>query len=215
MQTALAGACRAANPSAEILACANLAEALKKSANEKFVVITGSLYLVGEALELLGLSPAGESERGLNEWSAAAQPASPSDKLAEEFPEAVLILCQRPLTHQGLIIKIKISMAYADTLLPQRRFGETTRPDAWWVQPLVVFLGFSAFIVYSTWAAFQGVSDMKHGVCTYWFGGLHGENGGANYLSPFYSPEFWGISPHAIGKLPSWWPAGRRSRRRF
>ena len=47
----LAGACRAANPSAEILACANLAEALKKSANDEFVVITGSLYLVGEALE--------------------------------------------------------------------------------------------------------------------------------------------------------------------
>ena len=47
-------------------------------------------------------------------------------------------------------------MAYADTLPPQRRFGQTTRPDAWWVQPLLVFLGFSAFIVYSTWAAFQG-----------------------------------------------------------
>jgi len=72
----LAGACRAANPSAEILACANLAEALKKSANEEFVVITGSLYLVGEALELLGLSPAAESERGLNEWSGGTQPAS-------------------------------------------------------------------------------------------------------------------------------------------
>jgi len=72
----LAGVCRAANPSAEILACANLADALKKSANEGFVVITGSLYLVGEALELLGLSPAAESERGLNEWCVAAQSAS-------------------------------------------------------------------------------------------------------------------------------------------
>ena len=103
-------------------------------------------------------------------------------------------------------------MDYADTLPPQRRFGQTTRPDAWWVQPLFVFLGFSAFIVYSTWAAFQGVGDMQataktgHAVCSYWFGGLHGENNGANYLSPFYSPEFWGTSPHAIGKLPSWWP---------
>jgi dihydrofolate synthase/folylpolyglutamate synthase len=69
----LAGACRAANPSAEVLACANLTEALKRSANEEFTVITGSLYLVGEALELLGLSPAAESERGLNEWSASAR----------------------------------------------------------------------------------------------------------------------------------------------
>ena len=70
----LGGACRASHPSAEILACANLAEALKKSANDEFIVITGSLYLVGEALELLGLSPAAESERGLNEWGATVQP---------------------------------------------------------------------------------------------------------------------------------------------
>ena len=38
----------------------------------------------------------------------------------------------------------------------RRRFGETARHDAWWVQPLVVFLGLSTFIVYATWAAFQG-----------------------------------------------------------
>ena len=98
-------------------------------------------------------------------------------------------------------------MAYADTLPKQRGFGETTRPDVWWLQPLAVFLGFSAFIIYSTWAAFQGVSDLHNHVCSYWFGGLHGEHGGANYLSPFYSPEFWGVSPHAIGKLPTWWPS--------
>jgi hypothetical protein len=93
-------------------------------------------------------------------------------------------------------------MDYADTLPPQRPFGQTTRPDAWWVQPLVVFFGFSAFIVYSTWAAFQGVGDIQNHACSYWYGG-----NGANYLSPFYSPEIWGTSPHAIfGKLPSWWP---------
>jgi dihydrofolate synthase/folylpolyglutamate synthase len=72
----LAAACRAANPSAEIFACASLAKALKKSAAGTFIVVTGSLYLVGEALELLGHSPAGGSERGLNEWTEAAQPAS-------------------------------------------------------------------------------------------------------------------------------------------
>jgi hypothetical protein len=95
-------------------------------------------------------------------------------------------------------------MPYADTLPKQRGFGETTRPDVWWLQPLVVFLGFFAFIVYSTWAAFQGVQDIKTGNCSYWFGG-----NGANYLSPFYSPEFWGTSPHAIfgAILPAWWPA--------
>jgi hypothetical protein len=92
-------------------------------------------------------------------------------------------------------------MDYADSLPKQRPFGQTTRPDAWWLQPLAVFLGFSAFIIYSTWAAFQGLHDMKTGVPSYWFGG-----NGADYLSPFYSPEFWGCSPHAIGKLPGWWP---------
>ena len=95
-------------------------------------------------------------------------------------------------------------MAYTDTLPRQRSFGQTVRPDAWWLQPLLVFLGFSAFIVYSTWAAFQGVGDIHNHACSYWYGG-----NGANYLSPFYSPEIWGTSPHAIlgAALPSWWPA--------
>jgi len=40
--------------------------------------------------------------------------------------------------------------------LPNKNsFGETMRADLWWTQPLLVFLGLSAFIVYSTWAAFQ------------------------------------------------------------
>ena len=90
-------------------------------------------------------------------------------------------------------------MAYADTLPPQRPFARTTRPDAWWVQPLFVFLGFSAFIVYSTWAAFNPLHD---GNCAYWFNG-----NGANYLSPFFSPEIFGYSPHALfGGKPAWWP---------
>jgi len=72
----LAATCRASNPSSEILACTNLAEALDKSAGDAFVIITGSLYLVGEALEMLGLSPDAASERGLNEWSGGAQSVS-------------------------------------------------------------------------------------------------------------------------------------------
>ena len=42
---------------------------------DDFIVITGSLYLVGEALELLGLSPAGGGERRLNEWAGVVQSA--------------------------------------------------------------------------------------------------------------------------------------------
>jgi len=74
-------------------------------------------------------------------------------------------------------------------LPPQRSFGETSRPDAWWLQPLAVFLGLGAFIVYSTWAAFQGEFYAS-----------------GNYLSPFYSPEFFGTSHHALfGPKPDWW----------
>ena len=74
----LAKTFRAANPAAEVLVCDSLNEALKKSGSrgrsphqaQDLIVITGSLYLVGEALDLLELSPADAGERGLNDWSA-------------------------------------------------------------------------------------------------------------------------------------------------
>ncbi|MBX3381024.1 MAG: hypothetical protein KF805_13100 [Phycisphaeraceae bacterium] len=91
-----------------------------------------------------------------------------------------------------------------DVRLPQvRKLGETSRTDAWWVQPLLTFLGLAAFIVYSTWAAFQGKNFSYDG-------------GGAHYLSPFYSPLLWdppGMhTGHAwFGEAPSWllsiWPS--------
>ncbi|MFN2446421.1 MAG: succinate dehydrogenase [Vicinamibacterales bacterium] len=75
------------------------------------------------------------------------------------------------------------------TLAP-RGVGATSRRDTWWVTPLVVFVGLSAFVVYATWAAFQG----EH----YTYG---------PYLSPFYAPELFGESPHAwFGPMPGWWP---------
>ena len=83
-------------------------------------------------------------------------------------------------------------MAEARMSLPVvRRFGETARRDPWWVQPVAVFVGLSAFIVYATWAALQGAH--------YHFG---------PYLSPFYSPELFGASEHSwFGQKPSWWPS--------
>jgi len=81
-------------------------------------------------------------------------------------------------------------MAHAQLPVIRRRFGETMRRDAWWIQPAVVFTVFSAFLVYSTWAAFQNAH--------YTYG---------PYLSPFYSPELFGSSPHAwLGPKPEWWP---------
>jgi dihydrofolate synthase/folylpolyglutamate synthase len=67
----LAPACRAANPRAEIIEAKSLAEALKLADRDPLVVIAGSLYLIGEALELLKLSTETPSnERNLNEWTA-------------------------------------------------------------------------------------------------------------------------------------------------
>ncbi len=74
----------------------------------------------------------------------------------------------------------------------------TTRTDAWWLAPAITFVVFSGFIVYVTWAAFQG----RH----YFF---------EPYLSPLYSPVLF-TDPTAIGShpaghawmflWPSWWP---------
>lgn len=81
-------------------------------------------------------------------------------------------------------------MAHAELPLFQNTYGQTSRRDAWWLQPLVIFLVLGTFIVYATWAAFQNAH--------YAYG---------PYLSPFYSPELFGDSPHALfGPKPGWWP---------
>ncbi|HEV8592652.1 MAG TPA: hypothetical protein VGQ55_11155 [Pyrinomonadaceae bacterium] len=80
--------------------------------------------------------------------------------------------------------------------IQRRGFGQTMRKDGWWIQPLLTFLGLGAFVVYSTWAAFQG----NH----YTFG---------PYLSPMYSPLIWEaagqpLSGHSwFGIWPTWIPA--------
>ena len=82
-------------------------------------------------------------------------------------------------------------MAQAELTLKQHGFGQTRRRDLWWLQPLAVFTGLSIFVVYSTWAAFQG---------EYYAVGP--------YLSPMYSPEIFGESSHSwFGPKPAWWPA--------
>lgn len=72
-----------------------------------------------------------------------------------------------------------------------RLFLVTERKDAWWLPSLVSFVVLASFIVYATWAAMQG-SHYTYGP----------------YLSPLYSPELFGTSPHAVfGPPPSWWPS--------
>ena len=76
-------------------------------------------------------------------------------------------------------------------VLPRRSFGQTSRKDNWWVVPLLTFLGLGTFIVYSTWAAFQG----DH----YRFGPVS--------LAVLFAGTF-GDSPHSwFGAKPGLWPA--------
>ncbi|MBM7790965.1 hypothetical protein [Tenggerimyces flavus] len=47
----------------------------------------------------------------------------------------------------------------------------TLRRDRWWISPVITFIGFTAFVVYSTWRAFAN---------EFYYA--------SPYLSPFYSP---------------------------
>jgi len=81
-------------------------------------------------------------------------------------------------------------MATVPVSVVPRGFGRTARQDAWWAVPALVFTVLTAFVVYATWAAFQG-RDYTYGP----------------YLSPFYSPELFGDSAHAwFGARPPFWP---------
>ncbi len=76
-------------------------------------------------------------------------------------------------------------------VLERRGFGETLRRDAWWLPNVPTVVVLSAFLVYATWAAFQN-ANYTHGP----------------YISPFYSPELLGDSPHAwFGPRPAGWPS--------
>ncbi len=79
--------------------------------------------------------------------------------------------------------------------------GRTSRRDAWWLRPLLVVVGLTAFTIYSVLAIAQG-SDY-----------LYTEDG-ARYLSPFYSPDLsdlFGIDPpFSFAFLVVWAPLGLR-----
>jgi len=68
---------------------------------------------------------------------------------------------------------------------------KTLRTDRWWMSPLLVFLGFSAFVVYATIRAFMGRDYYS-----------------SPYLSPFYSPCLGDCVEGAsdFGQPFEWWP---------
>ncbi len=83
-------------------------------------------------------------------------------------------------------------MSSIDVPLERGGFGKTARRDAWWVYPLLTFLGLGAFLVYANWAAFQG----NH----YTYG---------PYLSPMYSPLIFGHPGEDswFGAMPACFPS--------
>jgi hypothetical protein len=78
----------------------------------------------------------------------------------------------------------------------ETRPGTTERTDTWWVAPVATLLGLLGFIIYSSWAAYQG---------KYYFY--------EPYLSPFYSPLLFikagvpggaPLSHSVFGEWPKW-----------
>ena len=83
-------------------------------------------------------------------------------------------------------------MAHAQLPLVRRRFGETMRRDRWWVQP--------GDRLPPALQLHRATPPGRPSRATHYTYGP--------YLSPFYSPELFGDSPHAwFGPKPGWWPA--------
>jgi hypothetical protein len=70
----------------------------------------------------------------------------------------------------------------------------TLRRDKWYIEPLAIFLGLTAFVLDGVWAAFRDS------------GYYAGSSLSRNYLSPYYSPCFTESCPtHTFGFDISWW----------
>jgi hypothetical protein len=81
-------------------------------------------------------------------------------------------------------------MASIDVPLKDGGFGSTRRTDNWWVEPLLIFLGYLSFILYANYAVFNPMCGPNQ-PCY--------EVPGTSYLSPMYSPLL-------FTSAPSWWP---------
>ena len=82
------------------------------------------------------------------------------------------------------------------------RIGSTARRDAWWLPPLATGVGLGLFGLYSLVVALWGIDYRYTG-------------GGANYLSPFFSPDvesLFGIDlPFSPAIVVLWAPLGLRA----
>ncbi len=73
----LRAACMESGVPRPVRAVGSLPEALRACASDPFVLVTGSLYLIGEALECLGEAQPITRQRALNDWSPSPPPTAP------------------------------------------------------------------------------------------------------------------------------------------
>lgn len=85
-------------------------------------------------------------------------------------------------------------MTHPELTLVENRPFQTRRQDTWWVQPLAVFIGLGAFIVYATFRVLENTHYLAAADA---------------YLSPFYSPLLFSANgSHSwFGTMPPWLPA--------
>ena len=76
-------------------------------------------------------------------------------------------------------------MSSVDVPLKDVGWGKTRRTDNWWIEPLLTFLGYAAFLVYANWRVLENANY---------------EVPGTGYLAPMYSPLL-------MTSAPTWWPA--------
>jgi hypothetical protein len=87
-------------------------------------------------------------------------------------------------------------------------FGETSRRDAWWVGPVLTFLGLLAFLIYANYIVFfvPGYFEIRHDNKDF----FKPDNPAvAPYLAPFHAPLLYDAQSHHAwvhSAQPSWWP---------
>jgi dihydrofolate synthase/folylpolyglutamate synthase len=125
----LAGLCRQANGAAPITICSSITEALARTADERFVVVTGSLHLVGDAMVALGLEPATD-EAGLNDywprhdWSSIrAVTFDVGGTLIEPWPSVGRIYAQIAERHGVLVEADQLDRQFAAAWKARKNFG--------------------------------------------------------------------------------------------
>jgi len=125
----LADLCRHANSAAPITICSSIAEALARTGGEPFVVVTGSLHLVGDAMVELGLD-ASKDEAGLNDywprhdWSSIrAVTFDVGGTLIEPWPSVGRVYAQIAERHGVHVPADQLDRQFAAAWKAKKNFG--------------------------------------------------------------------------------------------